>query len=155
MDGGAWWAAVHGVAKSQTRLSDFTFTSHFHALEKEMASHSSVLAWRIPGMRQPGGLPSVGSHRVGHEWSDLAAAAAIRSKWKVYTLKRISALKKKKILHFVIIDEPGEHYAKWNNPNREINSDLEAEQDPMVFASPVSQVIKCRNKGKQSKGTKT
>ena len=61
MDGGAWWAAVHGVAKSQTRLSDFTFTFHFHALEKEMASHSSVLAWRIPGTREPGGLPSMGS----------------------------------------------------------------------------------------------
>ena len=60
MDGGAWWAAVHGVAKSQTRLSDFTFTFHFHALEKEMATHSSVLVWRIPGTREPGGLPSMG-----------------------------------------------------------------------------------------------
>ena len=67
MDGGAWWAAVHGVAKSQTRLSDFAFTFHFHALEKEMATHSSVLAWRIPGTGEPGGLPSVGSHRVGHD----------------------------------------------------------------------------------------
>ena len=67
MDGRAWWAAVHGVAKSQTRLSDFTFTFHFHALEKEMAPHSSVLAWRIPGMGEPGGLPSMGSHRVGHD----------------------------------------------------------------------------------------
>ena len=76
MDGGAWWAAVHGVSKSQTWLSDFTFTSHFHALEKEMATHSSVLAWRIPGTGEPGGLPSVGSHRVRHDWSDLAAAAA-------------------------------------------------------------------------------
>ena len=75
MDGGAWWAAVHGVAKSQTWLSDFTFTFHFHALEKEMATHSSVLAWRIPGMEKPGGLQSMGSHRVGHDWSDLAAAA--------------------------------------------------------------------------------
>ena len=65
-DGGAWWAAVHGVAKSRTQLSDFPFTFHFHALEKEMATHSSVLAWRIPGMEEPGGLPSMGSHRVGH-----------------------------------------------------------------------------------------
>ena len=76
MDGGAWWAAVHGVAKSRTRLSNFTFTFHFHALEKEMAAHSSVLAWRIPGTGEPGGLPSMGSHRVRHDWSDLAAAAA-------------------------------------------------------------------------------
>ena len=122
MDGGAWWAAVHGVAKSQTRLSDFTFTFHFHALEKEMTTLSSVLSWRIPGMGslvgcrlwgrteldsterlhfhfslscigegngsplqysiledprdgEPGGLLSMGSHRVGHDWSDLAAAA--------------------------------------------------------------------------------
>ena len=75
-NGKAWWAAVHGVAKSWTGLSDFTFTFHFHALEKEMATHSSVLAWRIPGTEEPGGLPSMGSHRVGHDWSDLAAAAA-------------------------------------------------------------------------------
>ena len=66
MDGGAWKAAVHGVAKSWTRLSNFTFTFHFHALEKEGATHSSVLAWRIPGTGEAGGLPSVGSHRVGH-----------------------------------------------------------------------------------------
>ena len=66
MDRGAWWAAVHGVATSQTRLRDFSFTFHFHALEKEMANHSSVLAWRIPGMGEPGGLPSMGSHRVRH-----------------------------------------------------------------------------------------
>ena len=77
MDGGAWWAAVHGVAKSRTQLSDFTFTFHFHALEKEMSTHSSVLAWRIPGMAEPGGLPSIGSHRVGHDWSDLAAALCL------------------------------------------------------------------------------
>ena len=75
IDRGAWWAAVHGVAKSQ-RLSDFTFTFHFHALEKEMATHSSVLAWRIPGMGKLGGLPSMGLHRVRHDWSDLAAAVA-------------------------------------------------------------------------------
>ena len=67
MDNGAWWAAVHGVAKSQTQLSDFTFSFDFHALEKEMATHSSVLAWRIPGMGEAGGLPSMGSHRVGHD----------------------------------------------------------------------------------------
>ena len=75
MDGGAWWAAVHGVAKSWTRLSEFTFTFHFHALEKEtatalekeMATHSTILAWRIPGTAEPGGLPSMGSHKVGHD----------------------------------------------------------------------------------------
>ena len=67
MDGGAWWAAVHGVGKSQTRLSDFTFTFHFHALEKEMATHSRVLAWRIPGTVKPDRLQSMGSHRVAHD----------------------------------------------------------------------------------------
>ena len=67
MDGGAWKAVVHGVAKSWTRLSDFTFTSHFHAWETEMATHSSVLAWRIQGTGKPGGLPSTGSHRVRHD----------------------------------------------------------------------------------------
>ena len=67
MDGGAWWAAVHGVAKSQTRLSDFTFTFHFDALEKEMATHSGTLAWKIPGTGEPGGLPSLGSQIVGHD----------------------------------------------------------------------------------------
>ena len=76
MDGRAWWAAVHAVPKSWTRLSDFTFTFHFHAWEKEMATHSSVLAWRIPGTGEPAGLRSMGSHRVGHNWSDLAAVAA-------------------------------------------------------------------------------
>ena len=79
MDGGAWWAAVHGVTKSRTRLSDFTFTFHFHALEKEMATYSSVLAWRIPGTAGPGRLPSMGSHRVGHNWKDLAAAVYFSS----------------------------------------------------------------------------
>ena len=67
MDEGTWWATVHGVAKSQTRLSDLTFTFHFHALEKEMATHSSILAWRISGVGKPGGLLSMGSHRVGHD----------------------------------------------------------------------------------------
>ena len=96
-------AAVHRVAKSQTWLSDFTFTFHFHALEKEMATHFSVLAWRIPGTEEPGGLPSMGSHRVGHDWSDLAAAAVATDrnssrpyrkpdiKWKPKTVKILLA----------------------------------------------------------------
>ena len=79
MDGGAWWAAVHGVAKSWTRLSDFTFTFHFHALEKEMATHSSVLAWRIPGMGKPGGLLSMGSHRVGYPLKQLSSSSSSSS----------------------------------------------------------------------------
>ena len=91
MDGGA---AVHGVAKSPTRLSDFTFTFHFHALEKEMATHSSVLAWRIPGTGEPDGLPSMGLHRVGHDWSDLAAAAAaaavLQSKHREYSANSLT-----------------------------------------------------------------
>ena len=78
MDGGTWWAAVHGFTKSRTQLSNFTFTFHFDALEKEIAPHSSVLAWRIRGMAEPGGLPSMGSHRVEHNWSDLAAAATLQ-----------------------------------------------------------------------------
>ena len=81
MDRGAWWAAVHGVAEGRTWLSDFPFTFHFHALEKEMATHSSVLAWIIPGTGEPGGLPSMGSHRVGHNWSDLAAVLNSGSWW--------------------------------------------------------------------------
>ena len=88
MDGGAWWTAVHGVARSWTRLSHFPFTFHFHALKKEMATHSGVLAWRIPGTEEPGGLPSMGSHRVRHDLCDLAAVAAagrklnsIRNNW--------------------------------------------------------------------------
>ena len=75
MDRGAWKVAVHRIAEGQTRLSDFTFTFHFHTLENEMATHCSVLAWRIPGMGEHGGLPSMGLHRVGHDWSNLAAAA--------------------------------------------------------------------------------
>ena len=78
MDGGAWWAAVRGVAESRTRHSDFPFTFHFHALEKEMATHSHILAWRITGTAEPGRLPSMGLRRVGHDWSNLAAAAARR-----------------------------------------------------------------------------
>ena len=85
MDGGAWWATVHGVAKSRTQLSDFTFTFRFHAMEKEMATHSSVLAWRIPGMGEPGGLLSMGSHRVGHDWSDLAEAVCLICKYTMLT----------------------------------------------------------------------
>ena len=76
MDRRAWKAAVHGVAEGRTRLRGFTFTFHFHALEKEMATHSSVLAWRIPGTWEPGGLPSLGLHRIRHDWSDFATAAA-------------------------------------------------------------------------------
>ena len=86
MDRGAWWTTVHGVATSQSRLSDFTFTFHFHAMEKEMATHSSVLAWRIPGTAEPGGLLSMGSHTVGHDWSDLAAAniniRILKKRWR-------------------------------------------------------------------------
>ena len=78
MDGGARWAVVHGVARSRIQLSNFTFTFHFHALEKEMAIYSSVLAWRIPGTGEPGGLPSMGSHRVGHDWSDLAVGSPLQ-----------------------------------------------------------------------------
>ena len=80
MDGGAWEATVHGVLKSQTQLSDFTFSFQFHALENEMAIHSSVLDWRGPGTGKPGGLPSMGSHRVGHDWSDLAAEGPLLTK---------------------------------------------------------------------------
>ena len=85
MEGGAWKAAVHGVREGQTRLSDLTFTFHFHALEKEMATHSSILPLRIPGTGEPGGLPSMESHRVGHDWSDLAAAAAVYTMEKAMT----------------------------------------------------------------------
>ena len=98
MDREAWWAAVHGVAKSRARLSNFTFTFHFHALEKEMATHSSVLAWRIPGMEESGGLPSMGSHRVGHDQSDFSSSSSSsRSSRHVicfhrYELTKISVL---------------------------------------------------------------
>ena len=86
MDRGAWWAAVHGVAESWERLSDLTFTFHFHALEKEMATHSSVLASRIPGTGEPGGLPSMGSHRVGHDRSDSSSSSSFLSISLVNTL---------------------------------------------------------------------
>ena len=91
MDRGAWKAAVHGVTNSRTRLSDLPFTFHFHALEMEMATHSSVLAWRIPGTGEPGGLPSMGSHRVGHDWSDLAAQSP---KWEGLNNNAVCSLQK-------------------------------------------------------------
>ena len=104
MGRGAWSAAVHGVAKSQTQLSDFTFTFHFHALEKEMATHSSVLAWRSPGMGEPGGLPSMGSHRVGHNWSDLAAADSSVGKEATYLLqKKMKQVHTPKISHYLCV----------------------------------------------------
>ena len=113
MDRGAWWAAVHGVAKSRTGLSNFTFTFYFHALEKEMASHSSVVAWRIPGTEKPGGLPSMKSHRVGHDWGDLAAGFSYlflpRSKCLLIPgLQSLSAviLESKKIKSFIISTFP-------------------------------------------------
>ena len=96
MDRGAWWAAIHGVAEGWTRLSYFTFTFHFHALEKEMATHSSVLAWRIPGMGEPGGLLSMGSHRVGHDWSDLAVAAVIWLDLGIVMQSEVSQTEKEK-----------------------------------------------------------
>ena len=90
MDRGAWKAAVHGVAEGRTRLGDFTFTFHFHALEKEMATHSSVLAWRIPGTGEPGRLPSMGSHRVRHDWSNLAATPYLSSLISSFSLSQCS-----------------------------------------------------------------
>ena len=92
MDGGAWKAAVHRVAEGRTQLSDFSFTFYFHALEKEMATHSSVLVWRIPRMREPSGLPSMGLHRVGHDWSDLAAADHGSNRESAKTVPRLSGL---------------------------------------------------------------
>ena len=91
MDRGAWWAAVHGVTKSRTLLRDFPFTFLFHALEQEMATHSSVLAWRIPGTVESGGLPSMsmGSHRVGHDWSDLAAAEVFTNQTFIYSISQV------------------------------------------------------------------
>ena len=104
MDGGAWWAAVHGVARSSARMSDFPFTFHFHALEKEMATHSSVLAWRIPGTGEPGGLPSMVSHRVGHDWSNLAAAV-------IHRIVQQSPPKTQYILEF-----PTQHHQRMRPP---------------------------------------
>ena len=108
MGGGAWWAAVHGVAKSRTRPSDLTFT--FHALEQEMATHSSVLAWRIPGTQEPGGLPSMGSHRVGHDWSDLAAAEMLQLHFAAFLVH--------KILHFLMILGLLSHSSNLDGPGK-------------------------------------
>ena len=94
MDGGAWWAAVHGVTKSRTQLSNFTFTFHFHALEKDMATHSGVLAWRIPGMGEPGGLPSMQSHRVRHEIPEI-------QHWEAKTGRKCSSFVKLKPLYLL------------------------------------------------------
>ena len=103
MDGGAWLAVVHGVTKSQTWLSDFTFTFHFHASEKEMATHSSVLAWRNAGMGNPGRVPFMGLHRVGRDWSDLAAAAP----WKKSYDQPIQHIKKQR--HYFTDKGPSSH----------------------------------------------
>ena len=89
MDGGAWWAAVHGVAEGRTRLSDFTFTFHFGALKKEMATHSSVLAWRIPGMGEPGGLPSRG---VAQSWTRLKPLSSSRTEQKLMSTLNVGGL---------------------------------------------------------------
>ena len=109
MDGGAWWAAVLGVTGSRTQLSKFTFTFHFHALKKEMVTHSRVLAWRIPGTGEPGGLPSVGSHKVGHDWSNLAAAAA-----EDHLFKRNGwipeQMKKCVMFYLVLLESPFIHF---------------------------------------------
>ena len=115
MDRGAWWAAVHEVAKSQTPLSNFTFTFHFNALEKEMATHSSVLAWRIPGTGEPGGLPSMGLHRVRHDWSDLAVAIGNYQTGQIWTIENevlkefssISSLNAVVLLLFTVISGGG------------------------------------------------
>ena len=102
MDGGAWWAAAHGVAKSWTRLSKFTFTFHFHALEKEMATHSSVLAWRIPGTGEPGGLPSMGLDSQT-DWSALAAAAAAGQQTFSFSLFILESVPTWMIKHMVFL----------------------------------------------------
>jgi len=123
MEGGAWKAAVHEVAEGQTRLSNFTFTFHFHALEKEMATHSSVLAWRITGMGEPGGLPSMGLHRVGHDWSDLAATAAavVNHFWRISEFRGIKRIKIScASVHVSILICPGFH----SFPNRTLNTAL-------------------------------
>ena len=114
MDGGAWKAAVHGIAKSWTELSNLTFTFHFHALEEEMASHPSVLAWRIPGMADPGGLPSMGSHRVRHDWIDLAAASPnLRSTLRVLPWGEMSVFNRSRQEGMEGEQEFNQHEWKW------------------------------------------
>ena len=135
MDGGAWWAAVHGVARSQTRLSDFTFTFHFHALEKDMATHSSVLAWGIPGTGEPGGLPSLGSHRVGHDWSNLASTAACYTAQQLCIMQRCG-------LHTVWVVQWT--YLKGSKPLLGSPPPYESRQDaitqkPMTWAPSIAQ----------------
>ena len=139
MDGGAWKAAVHGVAEGRTRLSDFTFTFHFHALETEMATHSSVLAWRIPGTGEPSGLLPMESHRVGHDWCDLAAIGAVAQMVKnlpamqetqVWSLGQEDPLEKGMATHSSILawkvswtEEP-EGYSPWTHKESDINDQL-------------------------------
>ena len=113
MDGGAWRAAVRGVAKSRIRLRDFTFTFHFHALEKERATHSSILAWRIPGMTEPGGLPSMGLHGVGHDWRDLAVACR----------QHHSNGRKQKGAKELLDEDEGGEWKSWQKMQHSINED--------------------------------
>ena len=121
MDGGAWWVAVHRVTKSRTRLSDFAFTFHFHVLEKEMATYSSVLAWRIPGTGEPGELLSMRSHRVGHDWSDLAAAAASPFSWWCYlTISSSDAL-----FSFCFQSFPASGLFQWEGSSHQLAKVLE------------------------------
>ena len=116
MDGGDWWATVHGVTRSRTRLRDFTFTFHFPELEKEVATHSIVLAWRIPETAEPGGLPSVGSCRFRHDWSDLAAAVQIHDS-KIKRCKMVTSVTSKipslAFIHSVLLsrgNKPGNSF---------------------------------------------
>ena len=115
MDGGTWWAAVHGVAKSQTRLSSFTFTFHFHALEKEMATHSSVLAWRIPGTGDPGGLPSVG---VTQSWTGLKwlSSSSSSSRQTIYSLNGILHSNRKQQTIDTYSDGSQGYQVEWKKP---------------------------------------
>ena len=152
MGRGAWWAAVHGVAKSQRRLSDFPFTFHFHALEKEMATHSSVLAWRIPGTGEPGGPSSMGSHRIGHHRSDLAVAAAVfpRASLVAQMVKNPPAMQETRVWSLGQEEElptpvflPGEShgqrnltgYSPWNCKESDMTSWLSRSTHTQVFPS--------------------